>query len=1523
MKKTLIVLGIALLEAMQLMAQQCEVKFNLNYDTTEQVEPISVKQGYVLPLDKKPLPQRDGYRFGGWYTTPECKPEQEWRFGTNSIFPTPNPFFYIAATDSMGVEKPMMLYAKWVSPKPIKTVKELDAIREDLYGWYVLENDLDLSDIKNWIPIGKYEASYEWVPGEWWRYAFKGVLDGQGHTIRNMQITQLTTEKSGLFGTIVDGEVMNLKMENSRIDLKADKPYVAPISGVIRQDKQTASIHHCQVTGTLIKVTTTNTESTFHSFTGLCGGAWGGTLENNHVSGRMEIVVAGNGGGELYVGSYLGEAHNTTINCTSDFDIKVHFKTEQPADGFYAYIGGLQAASTNIQDCFATGSITLSGKPHSKNIRLGGIAGSALVGTIENSISSVKLEVKDMDEVSVGGILGEFNTRYAAFGAAFGNSVSLIRNCTFNGAIAADNVQTLHQADFVGTAIPDKSPKDNYKIENCIYEPKAQPSSNTYQGKWYGVSDKAPVTLTIRPDGTFSLVNEAFSGMTMEGKYTIDGNEIPAPIDLTEMGTGMDGLGLIEVSDGVLNLLVSFGPKGYVQRPKQLDASAIDLSTRYFSLNRDSHTLDTANSAPATIPAAAQLAFERNKRLGAGICLNGVLDGNSFRGTIPDMPLTNQEIKAIADAGFKSVRLCVTWTKHCMSQSPYTIDPAFFKKVDDIVERCLANGLAVSIDTHYYPYINMDNVDPNISYEENFNRLSLLWEQIATYFKDKPNDMVFFDLLNEPNIRMGADKWNETFNTLIKLVRKTNPERTLIISTPNLGQHWTINQLELPADDWNLIVQVHYYLPHTFTHQGLSYARAEGTEGTKWQGTETERKPIEADLDYCYRWSRRNGRPIYVGEYGVVDDADTASRATYMGYMKHEMEKRGFSSHIWGFREAFGFFDTKTNSFDQSILNALRLHDLATSPQKPMGGLYNAPETNQHFTGHWGDQGDGTYRNPVLAVDFSDPDPIRVGNDFYMAASTFESVPGVTILHSTDLVNWEILGGVFDHLDTYSDEFQPSNMNRYNEGVYAPSLRYHNGKFYVYVNFLTDGMFVCTAENAAGPWHTQRLLDRNGKELKTLNWTDPCPIWDEEGNGFLATSRPGGAYWYSYLFQMNKEGTQLLDGDVDYLNTPDIIYEYEKGGGTLYSPNQSSEGNKLYWHNGYYYLVHIEFLQQGAGTHVYRSKYLYGVKPNGTPGKPGDIGAYETYRLDAPTQENEKSDNKNPVLAYFGPLHAQTLPGQGGLVDTPDGKWFYMAQFTDGNASGRQPNLVPVTWIDGWPVVGVNPDNDLHGKMVWNYPKPIASDKIILPQQSDDFNAASLQPFWTWNHQPDNSKWSLQERPGYMRLYASPTADGSDFFFKANNTLNQRSMRCEKACVTVKMDISHMKEGQRAGIAHFNGGMNYALAGVVKQDGRLLLLTDHGESSSYYAKPITSKHEAATGADLPKSEVLYLRTEWDMYDKASFSWSVDGQNFHPYDISYLMVSGNFRGDMTGVFTFNNDKGGYVDIDDFNYQVINR
>lgn len=188
-------------------------------------------------------------------------------------------------------------------------------------------------------------------------------------------------------------------------------------------------------------------------------------------------------------------------------------------------------------------------------------------------------------------------------------------------------------------------------------------------------------------------------------------------------------------------------------------------------------------------------------------------------------------------------------------------------------------------------------------------------------------------------------------------------------------------------------------------------------------------------------------------------------------------------------------------------------------------------------SGFWGDQGDGTYRNPVIAADYSDPDPIRVGRDDYLAASTFESVPGVAILHSRDLVNWRSVGGVFRDLAAIDPAFGPDRMGRFNRGVYAPCLRHHAGRFWVFVNLFTDGFFVATATDPAGPWDVRRIRDRNGQPLATRGWTDPCPVWTDDGRAYLASSHPGSK-WYGYLFQVTPDGGTLLDAELAHMNTP-------------------------------------------------------------------------------------------------------------------------------------------------------------------------------------------------------------------------------------------------------------------------------------------------------------------------------------------------------------------------------------------------
>lgn len=445
------------------------------------------------------------------------------------------------------------------------------------------------------------------------------------------------------------------------------------------------------------------------------------------------------------------------------------------------------------------------------------------------------------------------------------------------------------------------------------------------EGVWYGLSDGALIEVRLGGDGTMSVDSEAASNLSFTATYTLDQTAQPARIEMM-MSSGMAGAGLIRLNDdGSLDMNCLFGAPGMVAAPENFDPVPTNPANVRFHLVRDKAPLLAEINREVKIPAEAQLAFERNRRLGAGINLNAVVDGNLHPGYERDAPLRDEEIRSIAEAGFRSVRLNVAWSKHCMAEAPYTIDPAFLRKVDHIVDECIKNDLAVSIDVHYYPYINMNEPEEGITMEDNYKRLGCLWEQIAEHYKDYSNDMLFFDLLNEPNLVMGAQRWNQLSAELIKIVRKSNPERTLLVSTPNLGQSWTLGSLQLPEDDWNLIVEFHYYLPHTFTHQGLAYAMADDSQGVEWHGTAEEKASILKDLDYCKRWSEKSGRPVNMGEYGVVNTADEASRARYLGFMQEVTRERGISSHLWGYREVFMIRDRESGKWRQPILDAMKL----------------------------------------------------------------------------------------------------------------------------------------------------------------------------------------------------------------------------------------------------------------------------------------------------------------------------------------------------------------------------------------------------------------------------------------------------------------------------------------------------------------------------------------------------------------------------------------------------------------------
>jgi beta-xylosidase len=537
-------------------------------------------------------------------------------------------------------------------------------------------------------------------------------------------------------------------------------------------------------------------------------------------------------------------------------------------------------------------------------------------------------------------------------------------------------------------------------------------------------------------------------------------------------------------------------------------------------------------------------------------------------------------------------------------------------------------------------------------------------------------------------------------------------------------------------------------------------------------------------------------------------------------------------------------------------------------------------------TGYWGDQGDGSFRNPVLAADYSDPDVVRVGNDYYMVASSFESSPGIPVLHSRDLVNWTTIGAVFSDTSKLGPEMNWDRMGRYKLGLYAPSIRYHDGKFWVFVNSNSDeGFLMATAKDAAGPWTVNRIKDKHGKPLRVPGWTDPCPFWDTDGKAYLATSHPRGD-WFGYLFQMTPDGTQLLDGDFDTMSLRTESLPWPDGG-TVYSPFHSTEGNKIYQHDGFYYLQHIEFTDKGHGhgTYFLRSRHLYGTKPDGTSGRPGNPGEYEIFSADR--------------VSGAG----QTLPGQGALVDTPDGRWFWVAQFNRYGSDGRTPNLLPVTWVNQWPVIGVD-IRDNHGAMAWQLPKPIAGQPIEFPQgNSDSFNTPHLSPEWEWNHQPRADHWSLTERPGFLRLHAFPPAKPG--FFSAGNTLAQRHLRSASTVITIEIELDGFADGQDGGLAHFNSGLHYATLGVVqKGPQRTLQYTEDGK---------------ATVSDMSLVGVrkLWLRSSAGFDDLNHYSFSLDGSHFTDFGETYKLRVGNYRGDMVGIYTFNPLRdAGFMDVKSF-------
>ena len=407
----------------------------------------------------------------------------------------------------------------------------------------------------------------------------------------------------------------------------------------------------------------------------------------------------------------------------------------------------------------------------------------------------------------------------------------------------------------------------------------------------------------------------------------------------------------------------------------------------------------------------------------------------------------------------------------------------------------------------------------------------------------------------------------------------------------------------------------------------------------------------------------------------------------------------------------------------------------------------------------WGDLGNGRYRNPVLAADYSDPDVIRVGDKYYMVASDFHFL-GMQVLQSEDLVNWRLISQIYRRFDLPGWE----ENAHYAGGSWAPAIRYHDGKFWVYFCTPEEGLFMSTATDPAGPWsplHCVRAIAR---------WEDPCPFWDEDGQAYLGHSLKGAGP--IILHRMSPDGRELLDEGV-----------------TIYT-GPTAEGTKIHRFGDWYYLSIPEGGVRGGWQTVLRAKDIY--------------GPYER-RIVLETGSTDVNG-----------------PHQGAIVDTPLGEWWFL-HFQQLDPLGRVVHLQPMHWEDGWPVIGEDYDGNGVGEPVAEWVKPKmqrGKRKAFLPASSDDFSSSELGLQWQFNHNPVDSAWSLTSHPGMLALDALP----AESFEMARNTLSQKIMGF-RGSYSVRLDLSEMADGQFAGLACM-GKENFR-AGVSQMNGSKVLFAGH------------------------------------------------------------------------------------------------
>jgi endoglucanase len=307
-------------------------------------------------------------------------------------------------------------------------------------------------------------------------------------------------------------------------------------------------------------------------------------------------------------------------------------------------------------------------------------------------------------------------------------------------------------------------------------------------------------------------------------------------------------------------------------------------------------------------------AFQYNRALGRGVNLGNALDAPKEGAW--GITLQEDYFKTIKEAGFDSVRIPVSWSTHAQREAPFAIDPVFFERVDWAIRQALSRGLVAVIDDHHNEGMEKEP-------EKNLPRLKAIWKQVAERYRNQP-DGLSFEILNEPTGKLTDALWNEMFPQLLGVIRASNTRRIVIVGPGRWNNLSELDALTLPENDRRLIVTFHYYSPMSFTHQAASWIKgSDKWKGNAWTGTLAQRVELRRDFDKAAAWGKKNGRPLYLGEFGAYSAADMDSRARWTRAVAGAADERGMSRAYWEFASGFGVYDPKANAWRKPLLNAL------------------------------------------------------------------------------------------------------------------------------------------------------------------------------------------------------------------------------------------------------------------------------------------------------------------------------------------------------------------------------------------------------------------------------------------------------------------------------------------------------------------------------------------------------------------------------------------------------------------------